>query len=569
VWRVVKGRIERFCEHYRGPKFHAVLCDPPYAYGFMGKEWDDQTAFRRDVWAAIAKLVHPGGFIMAFGGSRTYHRLAVAMEDSGLIVHPCIGWVNGQGFPKATRIDTQVDKSDARDEKREREYRFTAWMRSTGITAKQIDEATESNMGGHYLTDQSQPAIATADMFDRLRPYLPRPPQWVEQYVEQRTIESKTFAEREVIGQGTSGKTAIWNEQGEMGDFDITAPATDLARAWEGHRYGLQALKPALELVCVAQVPYEGKPVDSITGTGAGAQNIDAARVGIADGHGGGAKATSGFAAGYEHDGFVASSQGRWPPNFALVHNADCVRVGARKVKNKGGVPHPHSRKNCESTFTSLDYTSTEHHFAPDGTETVAAYDCAESCPVAEMGRQSGERQAGYRHNPSTNLTTWFGSTDGSHIEGERGYQDTGTAARFFPNVDYVMERIEWPFRYQAKAARKERDAGLDGVPLKDGEECYGDGLGNGPDRIPRRNRHPTVKPIALCRWLATLLLPPPEYAPRRILVPFAGSGSEMIGALLAGWDEVIGVEMMGEYVDIAKARLAYWEKQAQQGRLL
>ena len=75
----------------------------------------------------------------------------------------------------------------------------------------------------------------------------------------------------------------------------------------------------------------------------------------------------------------------------------------------------------------------------------------------------------------------------------------------------------------------------------------------------PAHSIHPTVKNVKLCRWLATLLLPPPEYAPRRILVPFAGSGSEMIAAGLAGWEFVLGIEMEREYCDIARARLAHW----------
>lgn len=67
------------------------------------------------------------------------------------------------------------------------------------------------------------------------------------------------------------------------------------------------------------------------------------------------------------------------------------------------------------------------------------------------------------------------------------------------------------------------------------------------------------VKPIALTKYLASLLLPPDSYAPRRILVPFFGSGSEMIGALLAGWDEVTGIEMTQKYIPIARRRLAWW----------
>jgi intein/homing endonuclease len=70
---------------------------------------------------------------------------------------------------------------------------------------------------------------------------------------------------------------------------------------------------------------------------------------------------------------------------------------------------------------------------------------------------------------------------------------------------------------------------------------------------------HNTVKPLKLTEYLAKLLLPPKEYSPRRILVPFAGSASEMIGCLLAGWDEVVGVELTPEYIPIAEARLQYW----------
>ena len=96
---------------------------------------------------------------------------------------------------------------------------------------------------------------------------------------------------------------------------------------------------------------------------------------------------------------------------------------------------------------------------------------------------------------------------------------------------------------YCAKSSRAERDAGLDG----------------------ERNGHPTIKPLSLCKWLASLLLPPPEYAPRRLLVPFAGVASEMIGAGLAGWDEIVGVELLAENVAIGKARMEYWMSQPQQ----
>jgi site-specific DNA-methyltransferase (adenine-specific) len=76
------------------------------AKGFMGKEWDNgDTAFTVEFWAEILRVLKPGGYVVAFGGSRTYHRLACAIEDAGFIIHPMLGWIFGQGFPKAHKVE--------------------------------------------------------------------------------------------------------------------------------------------------------------------------------------------------------------------------------------------------------------------------------------------------------------------------------------------------------------------------------------------------------------------------------------------------------------------------------
>lgn len=121
---------------------------------------------------------------------------------------------------------------------------------------------------------------------------------------------------------------------------------------------------------------------------------------------------------------------------------------------------------------------------------------------------------------------------------------------------------------YCAKPTREERDAGLRGE-RRSGGEATGRQDGTAGLKSPRAgagrngnvlNTHPCVKPIALTRYLATLALPPARTnEPRRLLVPFSGSGSEMIGGLLAGWDEIIGIEMDPAYVAMADARLTYW----------
>lgn len=76
--------------------------------GFLGQTWDGgDIAFQPELWAEVLRVLKPGAFILAFGSSRTYHRLGCAIEDAGFITHPLVGWITGQGLPKATRVKAE------------------------------------------------------------------------------------------------------------------------------------------------------------------------------------------------------------------------------------------------------------------------------------------------------------------------------------------------------------------------------------------------------------------------------------------------------------------------------
>jgi len=120
-------------------------------------------------------------------------------------------------------------------------------------------------------------------------------------------------------------------------------------------------------------------------------------------------------------------------------------------------------------------------------------------------------------------------------------------------------------FFYTSKSSPKERDIGLFDLDDKKVRNRFVSGNGQGDwdtvKNVPLRqakNNHPTLKPIDLCRHLASLMLPPDTGRPRRIIVPFSGSGSEIAGCLLAGWDEVVGIEIDATegYIEIAKRRI-------------
>jgi DNA methylase len=90
----------------------SVVTDPPYELGFMGKSWDSTgIAYDVTVWRECLRVLKPGGHLLAFGGSRTYHRLACAVEDAGFEIRDQIMWIYGSGFPKSLDVSKAIDKS--------------------------------------------------------------------------------------------------------------------------------------------------------------------------------------------------------------------------------------------------------------------------------------------------------------------------------------------------------------------------------------------------------------------------------------------------------------------------
>ena len=91
----------------------SIVTDPPYELSFMGKSWDSSgIAFNIEVWQEALRVLKPGGHLIAFSGSRTYHRMAVAIEDAGFEIRDQIMWVYGSGFPKSMDISKQLDKQE-------------------------------------------------------------------------------------------------------------------------------------------------------------------------------------------------------------------------------------------------------------------------------------------------------------------------------------------------------------------------------------------------------------------------------------------------------------------------
>jgi predicted RNA methylase len=491
--RLLTGDVlERLGELEDGT-FDAVLTDPPYGLSFMGRAWDHSVP-SAVVWREVLRVLKPGAPLLAFGGTRTYHRLACAIEDAGFEIRDSLlagAWTYGSGFPKSLDISKGIDKAAG--------------------------------------------------------------------------------AERQEVGRKAVGFQNLRGDGFGHGGTDadglpVTAPATTAAALWSG--YGT-ALKPAWEPVVLAMKPLAGTFAANALEHGVAGLNIDGART-RADGGSPAEKRRdsarrSGSVPTYHGDadarremeaaGRVCSQTsperylqerpgeqlGRWPSNLLLTHHPSCREVGTRKVKSQSpSVPNP--RFDSDDPGSSLEFkagkgrdgTMSAGYADGDGTETVPAYDCHPDCPVAALDRQAGELTSG-KMLAGTRRSQGGGYRGGFPGEATRTDTpgDSGGASRFyfqatFEEADFLI--------YRAKADRAEREIGM--AP---GERC----------------QHPTLKPISLAAYLAKLILPPPrDGSPRRLLVPFAGAGSEIIGALRAGWEEVVGIELEPEHVEWAEARV-------------
>lgn len=315
--------------------------------------------------------------------------------------------------------------------------------------------------------------------------------------------------------------------------IDKRLGATVSGTEWEG--WGT-ALKPACEDWWLVQTPFRGTYAENVLAHGVGGLNIDATRLGENPGykynaerngttfHGEqGARLVQ--AAEKRGSDVVESTQGRWPAHVVLSHTYKCWRLGENdylcpvcgNVKSTG---------SCDKCGTKRGV-------------------CAEGCAVRLLDEQSGVLQSGSRAAGVCKGIGYMSTATGDG--GPAIASSCGGASRFF---------------YVAKGSRSEKDAGLDHLPARTGGEATDRIDGQAGLDNPRagagrtggaRNIHPTVKSVALMRWLVRLITPPGGTA----LDPFAGSGTTGIAALEEGMS-FVGCEREAEYLPIIEGRLRH-----------
>jgi site-specific DNA-methyltransferase (adenine-specific) len=362
-----------------------------------------------------------------------------------------------------------------------------------------------------------------------------------------KALDKMAGAEREVIGRNPNSrenatKENTLYESGTVGKTDfITAPATDAAKQWAG--WGT-ALKPALEPIIVGRKPLSEKNVASnVLKWGTGGINIDGSRVGNEERTD--TITENGFGSNFMDDGWVPSGKsyektvtGRFPANLIFTHAEDCVEVGV--VEESYAI-------NKTEEWTGFGQKERPDYESSEQKVSTVLYECVDGCPVKELDEQSGNRPGGtFPAKRGQAVNTSFASgqeTPG----GQRQMGDSGGASRFF---------------YVAKANKKDRNEGLDGLIEKGkvyngtSEDSAGKAPGSVEDKFttkPQTNFHPTVKPTSLMEYLVALVCPVGGV----VLDPFTGSGSTGKAAIRKGM-KFVGIEMTDEYLPIIKGRLEH-----------
>jgi DNA modification methylase len=311
------------------------------------------------------------------------------------------------------------------------------------------------------------------------------------------------------------------------------------------------ALKPAVEDWWLLRKPC-GTIADNVLAIGTGGLNIDACRIEGAPGLTGVRDPSASDGSGLVYRGSNGAKQiaydakvvsgeisGRWPANLALSHTPECKMVGTRKV-DCSLPPSDTGSSTTANAYGDFASRSLVSH-GENGKEDVESFDCPEDCPVRMLDEQSGDRpgmQGGGVHTAGYK-GGFFGGIDSDRTA--RG--DLGGASRFF---------------FTSKPSKSEKEFGLEemeAAKVNDGRDTP---IDNAYQRgeTQRKNKHPTVKSLALMRWLCRLITPPGGI----VLDPFSGSGSTLIAARREGL-RAIGIDQSDAFAATARARIERWEQ--------
>lgn len=522
-WRIMHGDCAELMAAMPEGSVDAIVTDPPYGLGFMGKDWDspggtgnfpmrqarDARTFQGwcESWGREAlRVLRPGGYLLAFGGTRTYHRLVSGLEDAGFEIRDNIAWSHmAEVF---CRCDSLPYSHNGDDELRRVRpgvsdlAEATPSSEGTDVLAPVQRQAPGSRVGdtrtqGPCELDGSEPRVSEGEDDGRAQPGVEGRRHPHEEGGELSADPLRSGA-RLGAADGPQGRVHHGASAADGAEGRAAPGAVGGGTSHRPRRDEQRADEPrALAVEWIPQgggawpgCPRCGKPLAP--------------------------PFFGGPLAWYFGSGFPKHPSCLKPAHEPIVLARKASRYSeplqidaARIATDEIGAPRDDRKRDGAPDWrmpggTSGDGASSELGRWPAN----VALDPEAAAMLDEQSGDLGVSAGGSRGAS----TSWEGGAVGA-IDAPQGFGDSGGASRFF---------------YVAKPDTAERNVGLDG-----------------------RNPHPTVKPVELMRWLCRLVTPPGG----TVLDPFTGSGTTGIAAMREGFS-FIGIEQDAAYVEVARARI-------------
>lgn len=502
----------------------AVVTDPPYGLSFMGKKWDYDVP-SVEFWREVFRVLKPGGHFLSFGGTRTYHRMVVNMEDAGFEIRDQVMWLYGSGFPRSHNVSKGIDKLKGA----EREvigFDETKLRPNKKGFAKVTSSIETKSNEGHKDNGATTTAPATpeAKQWDGWGSALKPANEPI--CLARKPLEKGLTLAENVLKYGTGGlninatrvKSNSWENEENLCVSCVKAAGNKRKRTTlETKEY-------------IAQENVESKVIENQPGILP--EDTNKTVIGcsgeISKGNTNTNLSTFGYGKKLTDKNQKALLSTTSTKTGKTIGSKTCSLCGT--VITLGTMSQSMSQKRSETKNTLA---------APELEGRWPSNLILDEVAAELLDEQSGILKSGSMKPTLTKAIGYRGTKSGGYIAQQES--SSGGASRFF---------------YVAKASKRERNAGLEGeVKQKQGARPNSaDSTGKFPDHDHRPtggNNHPTVKPIKLMEYLVKLITPPSGVC----LDPFMGSGSTGVACKNLNID-FIGIELSEEYFEIAEKRI-------------
>lgn len=518
----------------------AIVTDPPYGLSFMNKEWDSfgtdtqdksklaqsMVAFQESmtpIFAEALRVAKPGAHLLCFGGTRTFHRMACAIEDAGWECRDCIMWVYGSGFPHSMDVAKAIDKA-------------------SGYVGEVIGERTVDvgMQGGHmHAGRKSQQQQQVRALSDQAREWegwgTCLKPAWEPIIVARKPLDGTVASNVLKWGTGALNIDAcrVPIEQGD--DVFAKNPHTHSKgkdsgiygryNEQQGNWSGDKGRFPANVVHDGSQMVLELFP---------DTQRADGHRIRRNASH----DNVYGGYTGEQPSGTMHSDLGGSAARFFY-----CAKA-SKKERNMGMGKHLIWEQNQELTRL-LERASSL--LARDISESMMLSLVGIGCSMSLSGNESTDlSQAECRYITSTVIPLITESRTCSSSPRSNISESILDAIRTSEESGISLARLA----DKSSQSRQDSTSGGTDTATSAASALFGV-LSEIRRRAKQGNFHPTIKPVALMEWLVTLVTPQGGV----VLDPFAGSGTTLVACERLGFDS-IGIEREAEYVEIIRRRL-------------